>query len=50
MGSFVRLAEELGEGCFVEDVEGFLVEHGVLVGAGGGVPGILRGAQQEDSD
>ncbi|KAL1450568.1 hypothetical protein WDU94_002916 [Cyamophila willieti] len=48
MASFVKLGEELGEGFLSEDVEGFLVDHGVLVGAQATVPGILRGARRDD--
>ncbi|KAI5695337.1 hypothetical protein M8J76_016147 [Diaphorina citri] len=48
VGNFVRLGEELGEGYFVEDVEAFLVEAGLL--RAGGLPGILRPTVDDDSD
>jgi len=48
-GSFVRLTDQLGEDFYSNDVEQFLVEHGMLPDKEA-QPSIIRGTQPTDSD
>jgi len=52
MGSFVRMTDQLGDDFFANDVESFLIEHGMLPDKED-VPSIIRGpaiGNDEDSD
>nr|CAD7576060.1 unnamed protein product [Timema californicum] len=49
VGNFVRMSEELGTDFFAEDVESFLLEHGMLPDKTC-VPSIIRSSQQDDED
>ncbi|GLG95582.1 Phosducin-like protein [Gryllus bimaculatus] len=49
MGNFVRVSEELGDDFFAEDVESFLLEHGMLPDKTC-VPSIIRNQNEDDED
>ncbi|CAG2068353.1 unnamed protein product [Timema podura] len=49
VGNFVRMSEELGTDFFAEDVESFLLEHGMLPDKTC-IPPIIRSSQQDDED
>jgi len=52
MGSFVRMTDQLGDDFFANDVESFLIEHGMLPNKED-VPSIIRGpaiGNDDDSD
>ncbi|XP_049859344.1 phosducin-like protein [Schistocerca gregaria] len=49
VGNFVRVSEELGDDFFMEDVESFLLQHGMLPDKSC-VPAIIRQQKDDDDD
>jgi len=49
IGNFVRMTDRLGEDFFANEVESFLIEHGMLQNKTE-VPKIIRGPKTNDGD
>ena len=49
VGNFVHLTETLGDDFYAEDVESFLIEHGLLRDKSC-VPTIIKSNDDDDSD
>lgn len=47
IGNFVRLSENLGDDFYAQDVQNFLIEHGMLVDKQC-VPAIITNNQNDD--
>lgn len=49
IGNFIRMSDDLGRDFYPEDVQGYLVEHGLLEDRSC-VPGIIRNDCEDESD